>query len=352
MSAVSDFFTQPGLWWGVPLGAIVAGTVGPVITARSVRASDRRKGTQEEKMHTLKADQDERLQAQKDAREDKLRREKEEREDKLRREETLYSAAIEFTEVASDILMNSVDIKGAFNSIRDKFYNRVGITDPNVDIKVEHATKVSENTKRIGVPFNKLRLVAPSHVLEAATQLNAAILAVLQTTTEPFATPVTFKTAGDRLDNFFSVFRKEVGQDEYTQSTSNRAVDSFMQTLKRQVDEYMEQAKADMKAAGFRTTPWDIPGAKSASEQGASGEPSFAGPASFVAVRSLRVGDYISLQIGQRGTGLRGLVSIIRSFNRERTRMTVFIQDAGKTVTLNVGPDHQFFRVPAPRAAS
>jgi hypothetical protein len=84
------------------------------------------------------------------AQEDKMQARKEEREDKLRNEEILYSAAMEFSDVASDILMNSVDIKGAFNSIRDRYYGRIGINDPNLENKVEHATKVTENTKRIG----------------------------------------------------------------------------------------------------------------------------------------------------------------------------------------------------------
>ena len=35
-----------------------------------------------------------------------------------------------------------------------------------------------------------------------------------------------------------------------------------MQTLKKQVDDYLEEAKAEMKAAGFKTTPWDKPAAR------------------------------------------------------------------------------------------
>ena len=182
---------------------------------------------------------------------------KEKREDKLRDEESLYNVAMEYTGVCTDILTTSVDTKGAFNAIRDMFYNRAGRADPKVEDKIEHATKLAEENKRIIRPYNKLRLVAPKNVLEAATQLNAAVLTVLQTTTEPLATPVALKTAGERLDNFVNVFRKEVGRDEYTQATAQKQVISFLGNLKTQVDAYMEEAKADMKAAGFKTTPWD-----------------------------------------------------------------------------------------------
>ncbi|MEX3757646.1 hypothetical protein ABFW00_17680 [Mycobacteroides abscessus] len=56
MSPVSDFLTQPGFWWGVPLGVVVTGVVAPIITARSVRASDKRKADQEREMLALKAE--------------------------------------------------------------------------------------------------------------------------------------------------------------------------------------------------------------------------------------------------------------------------------------------------------
>ncbi|MGZ5380022.1 MAG: hypothetical protein ACXWD8_19160, partial [Mycobacterium sp.] len=39
-------------------GALVTGVVAPIITAASVRASDRRKATQGERMHTLKVEQE------------------------------------------------------------------------------------------------------------------------------------------------------------------------------------------------------------------------------------------------------------------------------------------------------
>lgn len=33
-----------------------------------------------------------------------------------------------------------------------------------------------------------------------------------------------------------------------------------METLKKQRDDFIEEAKADMRAAGFKSTPWDNKG--------------------------------------------------------------------------------------------
>jgi hypothetical protein len=227
----AHIFTTHEFW----TGGLIVGSLGSVGTYFTTRASDKRRFNQE----------------------DKVLDRKETREDKLREQESLYASAGEFTDVCSDILVNSIDAKGAFNTIRDMFYNRVGRADPNVDAKLDHVTKVTEQTKRIALPFNKLRLVAPNNVLEAATQLNAAVLTVVRMTTEPFATPITLKAAGDQLDNFINVFRSEIGRDEYTQSTAQQEVITFVGNLKKQVDAYMQEAKADMKAAGFKSTPWD-----------------------------------------------------------------------------------------------
>jgi formiminotetrahydrofolate cyclodeaminase len=268
VSAVSDFLAEPTFWWGGLAGAIVTSVVAPLITARSVRASDKRKFEQENSVLDRKFEQERSARAEQIAREDKTRAEqiaREDaaraeqitREDKLRRDESLYAAATEFTDVCTDILMNSIDVKGAFNAIRDMFYNRAGLADSKADDKLDHATKVAEQNKRIAMPFNKLRLVAPNNVLEAGSRLNAAMLAVLRTTTEPFAMPVTLKAAGDELDSFINIFRAEVGRDEYARSTAQEQAVTFLGNLKKQVDAYMQEAKAEMRAASFTSTPWD-----------------------------------------------------------------------------------------------
>lgn len=246
MSAVSDFFTEPTFWWGGLTGALITGVVAPLITARSVRASDARKAEQERAMLALKAEQDEKMQAR-----------KEEREDKLREHESLYTAAMDFVEVSTDILVTAIDMKGVFNTMRDWFFNRAGLDDPKAEEKMDHAERVMDAQMRIAVPMNKLKLVAPTDVLDAANRTSLAVMTVVRQTTEPFAGRVAHQVASRELDNFYNVFRLEVGREPYTDERAVAQAVSFMETLKKQVDDYIEEAKADMKNAGFKTTPWD-----------------------------------------------------------------------------------------------
>ncbi|WP_218021726.1 hypothetical protein, partial [Nocardia harenae] len=74
---------------------------------------------------------------------------------------------------------------------------------------------------------------------------------------EPFARQVALKAAADELNTFINDFREESGRQRYEASDAERDAMSFMETLKKQVSAYMEEAKRDMKAAGFETTPWD-----------------------------------------------------------------------------------------------
>jgi hypothetical protein len=231
MSAWLAYLSTPEFW----TGAFISGLLSGVITFFSTRASDRRKFKQEIEVLIRK----------------------EEREDKLRADENLYTVTTEYTEVVSDILINAIDVKGIFNMFRDAFFNATGQPDPKAMEKFDRSEKIVESNKRIGVPFNKLRLVAPTNVLDAALQLNTAVLAVMRVTIEPFAMPVAYKTAGEQLDTFINVFREEVGRGEYTKSAAHKQIMTFMDTLKNQVNSYMDVAKADMKAAGFKTTPWD-----------------------------------------------------------------------------------------------
>jgi hypothetical protein len=160
----AHIFTTHEFW----TGAIGSGLLTGAITYLSTRASDKRK------FH---------------------------HEDKVRDEESLYNVAMEYAETCSDILMNFVDIKGAFNVIRDMLYNRTNADDPKAEDKIDHAAKAMEQMKRITVPYNKLRMIAPKGVIAAAVDLNTAMMAVLRTTPEPFAQPVTHKLAADALEN-------------------------------------------------------------------------------------------------------------------------------------------------------
>jgi hypothetical protein len=92
VSAISDFLTESSFWWGGLAGALVTGVVAPLITARSVRASDRRKATQEERMDDRKA----------------------EREDLRSNRQILRESANEFSAVCSSVFEKAIDAKGIF----------------------------------------------------------------------------------------------------------------------------------------------------------------------------------------------------------------------------------------------
>jgi hypothetical protein len=98
---------------------------------------------------------------------------KDKREDRLREEESLYSAAQEFAQVATEILTDTIDIKGTFNVLRDALFNRTGQDDPKTKEKFEHSEKVAEAQKRIAVPMNKLKMLAPTNVLDVASKVAA-----------------------------------------------------------------------------------------------------------------------------------------------------------------------------------
>ena len=55
----------------------------------------------------------------KEGHEDLTQAQKDERENKLREEQSLIAAAEEFTQVSTEILVESIDMEGAFNTIRD-----------------------------------------------------------------------------------------------------------------------------------------------------------------------------------------------------------------------------------------
>ncbi|CPR07292.1 hypothetical protein BN971_00978 [Mycobacterium bohemicum DSM 44277] len=328
MSFLPHILTTHEFW----AGGFIVGALSSATTYISTRASDRRKAKQE----------------------DKVLDRKEEREDRLREHEALREAAMEFAQVSTDILTTTIDINGVFNMVRDAFYNQAGADDPNAEAKFEHSQKVIDAQMRIAVPVNKLKMFAPTNVLAAATRATAAIITTVQQTTEPFAGLVARKAASDEVNNFISVFREELGRDPYTNDQQQEQVASFLETLRKQVADFVEESKADMKAAGFKTTPWDAPRPKPEPEPEQTDEqPTFLGPTPSVPVKSLNVGEDIALPIARRGaTGTIGLRSTIRSFNGDRTRMTVFVHNGAKTLTLNVNPELQFARVGAPPAAS
>lgn len=223
--------TTSGFW----TGALVSGVLTSGITYFSARASDRRKAKHEREMQTLK----------------------DERDDKLRGQESLYIAAQEFAQVATDILTDSIDIKGTFNVLRDALFNRTGQDDPMAKEKFEHSEKVVEAQKRIAVPMNKLKLVAPPSVLDAAQKVITALGATAKATTNPIAAQVARKAAGEELANFTNIFRVEVSKERWTDEAQRNAALSFLDMLAKQTDDFVEESRDAMRAAGFGKTPWD-----------------------------------------------------------------------------------------------
>jgi hypothetical protein len=216
-------------------GAIGSGLLTGGITFFTTRASDRRKFKHE----------------------DKVLERKEQREDKLREQESLYAAAQEFAQVCTEILTDTIDAKGIFNMLRDWFFTQTGEDDPKAAEKFEHGEMVIEAQKRIAVPMNKLKLVAPNNVLDAASRLSMAVLQTARQMTNPVAQQVARKAAGEALTNFINVFRAEVGTEEYTETAQREAAINFLSILQQQSDDFIEESRDAMRAAGFTKTPWD-----------------------------------------------------------------------------------------------
>ncbi|SOJ53573.1 hypothetical protein MSIMFB_01074 [Mycobacterium simulans] len=239
---VPPLVTTYQFWTGALGGGLVT-LAGNMIKDR---LSDRRKFKNENKMQDRKEDRDDDVQTR-----------KEDREDKLREEQSLMAAAEEFTQTCTEILVAAIDVKGAFNTIRDFVNNLTGKDDPAAEAKLDHAQKVVDAQNRIAVPLNRLKLTATEHVCDAATKATTAIMTVVQLTTEPFAVRAAHNAASDELNNFINVVRKEIGKGEYTSERAKEQVFSFLGTLQRQTDDFVESAREEMRAAGFQTTPWD-----------------------------------------------------------------------------------------------
>jgi hypothetical protein len=230
-------------FWSGAVGGSVLTLVGNVIKDR---ISDRRKFNHENQM-----------QDRKDDREDDVQEKKETREDKLREADGLIAAAEVFTQVATEILVDTIDVKGAFNILRDLVNNIQGNDDPSASAKIDHSEKVAEAQKRITGPHTKLRLFADNDVLVAADRVATALFSLARVTTNPIAVAVAQRAAADEINNFSNVVRKQIGKSEYTPDDSKKAVNTFLNTLRRQTDDFVETSRDEMRAAGFTTTPWD-----------------------------------------------------------------------------------------------
>lgn len=237
MSALSDFMTQSGFWWGTGLGAVLSGVITSAVTTASVRASDKRKAGQEDK--TLDR--------------------KEGREDEKESEQRVRKACTEFAGVCAEVLTASIDVKGLFNSLRDAFNTDAGLADPMALQKLMFAETQVEEMKRVAKAYNDLKMEVPGPIMQAATRLLQSLQTVAGQTTDPVKKALAVKVAGGEMDNFINVFRDYFKLDRYSANESARDTASFLDTLKKQVHDFTEEAQRDMKAAGFQTTPWDVP---------------------------------------------------------------------------------------------
>jgi hypothetical protein len=63
-----------------------------------------------------------------------------------------------------------------------------------------------DEAKRVTTAFNNLRVVAPVPVLQKASALNAAVLALTQATTVPLAKPPLMAEAAKAFEDFTMLF--------------------------------------------------------------------------------------------------------------------------------------------------
>jgi hypothetical protein len=229
MSGLITFLAQPSFWWGGLAGTLITGVVAPLITARSLRASDARKATQDERMHKLKVDQ----------------------EELTTKRQLLRETATNFTEVCSGVIEKVVDSKSVFNSVLDAVQNMEGQIDKKALEKIECAIDVGDQAKRITTAYNKLRVVAPGSVLHKATALNAAMLALTQTLTVPLARPPVLQQASNAFEGFMNAVRAELGLDAFTGEEANKSRTTYMETLTEQMQDYIKETQEQARRFGF-----------------------------------------------------------------------------------------------------
>jgi hypothetical protein len=225
----TDVFTTHEFWAGFPSGALVTGIVAPILTARSVRASDARKAEQEDKMDAKKA----------------------EREDLRSNRQLIRETATAFSEVCSSVFEKALDTKGIFNAVMDAAATMHGEIDKKALDKVEYAVDLVDETKRITTAYNNLRVIAPVAVLQKASALDAAVLKLINATTMPLAKPPLIAAAGKAMDDFTNAVRAELGLDPFTAEDAETAQATYMETLTKQMNDYIKQTQDEAKQFGF-----------------------------------------------------------------------------------------------------
>jgi hypothetical protein len=240
MSAWSDFFTQPGFWIGTPVGTIVGGLGGAWINAHRSKASDTFKAAQEDKTNAEKREHDE-----------KVRKEARAHDEEVEREKRAYQACTEFYTLATEVLTNSIDVKGTFNSIRDAYYNSTGEADPVANLKIEFAADQTAALIPLGQVHNKVKFNAPKEIVSHSAKLYQSLAMIVQTTTNPPAKEVAIRTAGEQLDTFINAYRTFYGLETYSMDDAKRDTATYLQIYQKQTIAFLEEARKDMGAAEF-----------------------------------------------------------------------------------------------------
>lgn len=224
----TDVLTTHEFWAGVPSGAIV-GLAAPIIAARRSRNSDQFKADHELKMDAARA----------------------EREDLKSNRQILRESANGFSAVCSSVFEKAIDSKGIFNAVMDAAVTMEGGIDKKALDKVEYAVDLMDDAKRITTAYNHLRVVAPVAVLEKASALNAAVLALCKATTVPLAKPPMMTEAGKAMDDFTNAVRAELGLDPFTAEDASRVGKTYMEALTKQMNDYIKETKDEARRLGF-----------------------------------------------------------------------------------------------------
>ncbi|WP_102143920.1 hypothetical protein [Mycobacterium hubeiense] len=116
---------------------------------------------------------------------------------------------------------------------------------------MEYAVDLMDETKRITTAYNHLRVAAPVAVLEKASALNVAVIALCKATTVPLAKPPLMLQAGKAMEDFTNAVRAELELDPFTAEDVNRVGTTYMEALTKQMNDYIKETQDEAKKFGF-----------------------------------------------------------------------------------------------------
>lgn len=206
----------------IPIAALLLGGVsGALVRAWTSKSSDERKAKQE----------------------DKTNREQREHEARVERERQVREAVMEYIAEANDVMASTVDIDGVFNMLTDMLGGALGEEDQKVAEKVDFTKQQMQKLRILATTMNTLKALLPNDIYHAAERVYVALDVVIKQTTEPLAKGAATQAAGQTLSDFINTFREYDGLSPITGDDSQKAADDYLNTLKRQVDGYIEDAR-------------------------------------------------------------------------------------------------------------